>query len=214
MDNFNLVFSPVASDSLHQEWISGPERTFDLSINIHDGSKQDKAGVASVFRIKDHKWRTIDALLKMTDWLERYEYFFFPDHDISMSTATIDALFRYARDNRMMVCQPCLTPDSYGSHYHTYRQGDAGHRKVPFVEIMCPIMSRECIHKCQSTFSETESGWGLDIVWSSLINGEAYVIDELAVKNTRPMFSDKWVLKNGMTPLQEARAMLARHGLS
>jgi hypothetical protein len=212
-NNKNLVFSPIASDSLHKEWILGHGSTFDLSLNIHDGSKHDKTGVSSIFRIKDHKWRTIDTLLKITDWMEQYDYFFFPDHDISMSTTTINALFYYARNHKLILCQPCLLSGSYGSHHHTYQQNKVGHRKVPFVEIMCPIMSRECIQKCQFTFSETESGWGLDIVWSSLLSGEGYVIDELPVMNTRPMFSDKWKLSNGMTPLEEARNMLKKYGL-
>ena len=111
------------------------------------------------------------------------------------------------------IWQPALTPDSYTGWLHT-RVQSVGVRPVPFVEIMMPFFRWSALKACLPSFTETESGWGIDFLWPKMVHNEGIaVFDSLTATHCRPIQSENWKLSNGKTPLQEGHELAEKYNL-
>jgi hypothetical protein len=54
------------------------------------------------------------------------------------------------------------------------------------VEVMCPYFSSDALRVALNTFDLSYSTWGLDFIWPRLLKVEPVVVDEFAIKHTRP----------------------------
>jgi hypothetical protein len=162
-----------------------------------------------------HKWPNIKDCVERNGLIDRYRQFWFMDYDIEASSEGAERLLDVSDRHGLRLCQPSLTPDSYRNWPVTYHEDGQSVRLTDFVEIMCPLFDRVALMKCLWTFSITQSGWGLDFLWSQLLGGVGMgVVDAVQVRHTRPARSHRWVLPNGATPKQELSGILSTYGLS
>lgn len=192
MNHSNCVISAVGRNSLHRMWLKG-ECNFDLHLVVYDDSMEEFRGDTEyICHIKGYKLKVIYRYLEMYPELkERYDYFFFPDDDIQMDTAAINALFEAMRRYRLQIAQPVLSM-SYYTWRHTLQDRYCKLRYINFVEMMVSCFSREALNKVLFTFNENETGWGTETHWPVLIDAsqrDMAVIDEVSVVHTRPIQS-------------------------
>jgi hypothetical protein len=129
----------------------------------------------------------------------------------------IDRMFAFFHAHQLCLAQPALTPGSYHTWSTLLQQPDCHLRYTRFVEVMAPLFSREALAVCAPTFSESQSGWGLDWVWPVLcaragLRGIA-VIDATPVCHTRPVGAELYQRHPDMDPRADADALIRKYGL-
>jgi hypothetical protein len=89
-------------------------------------------------------------------------------------------------------------------------------RYTPYVEVMCPMFTREAFFKVADTFCENRSGWGLDWIWPKrFATREMAIIDKVGIHHTGPLGKGenyKFLAKLGIDPYREFEETVARHG--
>ena len=216
----NLVIGIVGDESVHPTWISEPGvRDFDLCL-IYFG---DDAGRYSdqadyYFQRKGIKFRMLFDLAQeeLGKVISHYDHIWIPDDDIAATTPKINQLFRLAAKYKLQVSQPAIGKGdvSFESLRH---QPNFALRYTRFVEIMCPLFTREAFFEALPTFQENHSGWGIDWVWSwSRPQHEVGVIDSVPVDHTRPLASGgvhHRLKALGINPIQDCRAIQSKYGI-
>lgn len=192
MNARNCVISAVGRNSLHKMWTEG-NRNFDLHLIVYDDSlERFRDDAEYVSHIKGFKLKVIYKYLEANpQFKDKYDYYFFPDDDIRMDAATINAVFDAMRHYELKIAQPALRM-SYFTWQHTLYDRYSKLRYTNFVEMMVPCFSHEALQKVLFTFSENETGWGTETHWSLLIDAtprDMAVIDEVNVVHTRPIQS-------------------------
>lgn len=210
MNARNCVISAVGKNSLHKMWTKD-NGNFDLHLIVYDDSLElffDDAKY--VTHIKGYKLKVIYKYLEANpQFKDMYDYFFFPDDDIQMDTATINALFNAMHYYDLKIAQPALQM-SYYTWPHTLYDRYSKLRYTNFVEMMMPCFSCEALQKILFTFGENETGWGTETHWPLLIDAtqrDIAIIDEVSVVHTRPIQSGQEIHK------KELAAYLQKFGL-
>jgi len=187
----NLVIATVGDASYHKEWIKN-NPNFDLVL-LYYGDNPDTAieytkDTPQVYSAKGFKWWLIKSFVTSeSEWLSKYEYIWFPDDDISISTEEINEVFSIAKEYDLWLCQPSLK--GYVSHRITCPQSDLLLRYTNFVEVMSPLMSLDTVKKLQDTFDVNYSSWGLDGIWHHLLGSpqdKVAIIDKISMTHTKP----------------------------
>lgn len=205
-----LVYTSCDTGQFKAEFLH-PCRTFDLAINNYLGTDFDCRGEYS-FREANQKWRNIQAV--MGEICDEYRAVAFIDDDIQIEHSAIDQCFRVGLALELDIWQPSLTADSYASWPHTLHQRGRIGRFVPFVEIMMPFFSHDALYSCWHTFSENESGWGIEFLWPKrLLNPRLAVLDCFQAKHCRPIGSKLRKMPNGKTSLEECHELAKKHNL-
>jgi hypothetical protein len=202
------IIAAVGQDSLHREWIQN-KPDFDLHLIIYDQSYDKyKPDTDFIVQSKGYKLQLIyDYLSDNGKILDHYQYFYFPDDDISIDTRNIHRLFGYMRKYDLAIAQPALSK-SYYTFKHTIKRNNSKLRYTNFVEIMQPCFSREALNRTLFTFNNTERGWGADFHWGKLVNYKKYnmaIIDDIISCHTRPVQSESF---------EELNAYLSKYNLS
>ena len=190
----NLVVLRANAQSLHTQWpvnIAEEDRNWDLCISWYgSGLPQDLVGWEYfTHQPNDRKFSGIYKLFLDGSPLLDYENIFMPDDDLMMSWGDINKLFNIFRLGGFDIAQPSLVPTSYVTHPVTAQNPDYVLRYTSFVELMCPVFSRQFLQVCLPTFEASFSGFGLDHIWSQLagrVPGRIAIIDDIAVAHTRP----------------------------
>lgn len=191
----NLVISAVGDDSLHREWITG-EQQFDLAL-IYYGNDETIAKAyaleAKWFKQeKGMKYHLIAQFLKNhPEIFNDYEYIWFPDNDVSITTEAINQLFEIAKREGLQLCQPAMT--GYLSHPITKPAPRLLLRYTNFIEVLAPLMSVESLVILQDSFTLNHSGWGFDYLWPHLLGSPKKtiaIIDAITMKHTKPVGND------------------------
>jgi hypothetical protein len=188
----NLIVAPVGDNSLHKEWIkSSPD--FDLVL-LYYGDDDTVASsytqdTEHVYQAKGLKWWLIKSFVESSpDFISQYEYIWFPDNDVSISTEGINRLFKVAKEYNLWLCQPSL--QGYASHKITLPQPNSLLRYTNFVEIMCPLMSLDTLLKLKESFDVNYSAWGLDSIWPYMLGepkDKVAIIDSIQMLHTKPV---------------------------
>jgi len=142
-----------------------------------------------------------------------YDVVMMADDDLYPIGCTIKDIFDLFETTGQRVGQPALTRDSYWAHDITLRDDRFRWRKTNFVEVMCPIMTREALQDYIGVFDET-AGHGLDEYWSQIEcgrHGGLAVLDATPVRHTRPVQSG--AAYEGVSAGEEGRTFLARYRL-
>jgi hypothetical protein len=189
------IIAAVGQNSLHREWIQG-EPYFDLHLIVYDQSYDKyKSDTNFIVQSEGYKLQLIyDYLSANDEILDHYNYFYFPDDDISIDTQNIHHLFEYMEEYGLAIAQPALSK-SYYSFKHTLKRNNSKLRYTNFVEIMQPCFSRDALEKTLFTFNNTDRGWGVDYHWGRLVNYERYnmaIIDAIISCHTRPVQSESF----------------------
>lgn len=181
----SLVISPTGNKTLATQWVRG-NPSFDVCFLTYQDVDKDILKLAKYhFDYRLEKWEMIHKLIiENLDIILQYDYFWFVDDDISTSCNDINNLFKIAVDYQLKLAQPSIS--GFRSFPQTKRVSGMFLRYTNFVEIMCPLMSKETLLKLFPTFIETKSGWGIDFIWKTMLNphlGDLAIIDLINVRH-------------------------------
>ena len=208
---------PAGDSSLHTHWISG-NCNFDLII-IYYGNSEDvyneyKTQSLDCVKNKGEKWHLIHNYIKNNfDKIKHYEYIWFPDDDLLSNSDDINTLFYTNKEHELSLSQPSL--DGYVSYDIEKKVEGSKLRFTSFVEIICPMMSKNTCFNLLETFIINESGWGLDYLWPKLLGysqDKIAIIDKVEVEHTRPVGSN-YSNRFKKEPMQELNELFRSHNL-
>lgn len=189
----NLLITTFGEYNHLDSWLNG-ERNFDVALINYD-YHEDKYDLIKdcVYLDAFHTFKypgIWDALWEEPRLL-RYDYFWMPDEDIDISCGEINKMFDKMRTLNLDLAQPSVEKSnvSFPSWEQFIHKEALDVIMTNFVEVMCPLFSRDAIGKCLETFRKSESGWGLDLVWAKLVNNgnNMAILNSIIVKHTRPV---------------------------
>jgi hypothetical protein len=199
----NLVIVRAGDNSLHPAWLLPEnERSWDLVVSYYgDDPDIHKAdGIRRVDR-KGTEYPAFHALLTDPgfDWAG-YEYIWLPDDDLAADGRSINRFFELCRKHELALAQPSLDHASHISYPITLQDDRFVLRWTNIVEVMAPCFSRVALLACLDTFSNSQSSYGLDFLWSHRIGGERNIaiVDEVSIRHTRPVGGPLYALLESM----------------
>ena len=218
----DLVF--VQTDGRHPQALHDAARNYDLLLNFYTPPKEPPPPAEHVAVQAGTKVTAIDKwLAEQPEMLSQYDFVLFLDDDIGLSAPEIDRLFAIMREQELDLAQPSLTPDSFGSFPVLYqKKSSPGVRRVNYVEIMAPALSRRALVANKDHFSKSISGFSVDALigaHSRKLFGETVaVIDAVAAEHKRPIDLDGGALyrlltSKGIDPRVEMHVLEAEAGL-
>ncbi|MFB3918017.1 MAG: DUF707 domain-containing protein [Terriglobales bacterium] len=166
-----LVFVQ-ANCEFHRNFLC-QRRTFDVLLNHYD-RLPDKPNVAAEIVIYQRGTKTtaVSKLLEIDpDLLTSYDAVLFLDDDIDLTTQQIERLFAIMTEHDLDLVQPSLSAES-DCVWHVFKQPNVGDgvRRVNSVEIMMPCLSRHALKEVGWVFSESVSGFGVDLLLGHMLS--------------------------------------------
>lgn len=217
----NLVIVRAGDASLHPQWLAGAgDRNWDLVVSYF-GKDPAIYRINDVVRIDSTgpKWAPLQRLmLDHPEYLDRYDYIWFPDDDLAMTKQDMNRFFDLCRDYGLELAQPSLTTDSPMNHPLLINNTASHIRFTNFVEVMAPCFSAACLRRVLPTFSATQSGWGIDWLWPRMVQDRdsgIAVIDDVVIRHTRPLGGPNYdaMRAKGQSPLDELLKFQEREGI-
>lgn len=209
----HLVIATVGDDSIHHRWLSEPNRKFDVLL-VYSGHVPGRYERDGDFYIHaaGPKWALIDRAAKqLGSFIEEYDSVFCPDDDLVLCSEEVNRLFELFHVLEVDLGQPALAPGSHTALRHMKWVPFAIARFVERIETRAPLFSRRAWQLLSSTFAESETGGGLDLLWAKLLDYRAIaVIHDVSVVHTRPEFSGS--LHRGQV-LHDTRTVISKYGL-
>lgn len=214
----NLVIATVGDKSRHASWLIGSQqRSFDLMlVYFGDREEYDFCDAEYAFRKKGFKWQLLECLLaEHRETIVQYERIWCPDDDIRSSGDDINRLFELFETHHFELAQPAIASGEVS--YESLRQAPGAlFRYSPFVELMCPVFTRAAFLKVSRLFKESQSGWGIDWVWSQWFpKYKIAIIDDVGVHHTGTLKRGDLYRKlaaQGVRPSDEFKSVIARFG--
>jgi len=205
-----LVISSVGQNSKHRTWLplDGQKKCFDLLLMDFSGEENDYVQDADYyFRTKGFIYPTLfEIVQKNREIFERYDGFWIPNDDIVTDHETIRDFFSICERYGFDLAQPAVGMGAEGRKAHSENDlipdVDYGRynrmlvvvpgslfRRVTFVEVMMPFLSRYAFWKILHSFPESYSAWGLDLLWAKLLGyRNMAVVDHTPMQHSRPLF--------------------------
>lgn len=216
----NLILARVGDGSLHRGWLGDPStRSYDVWLDYYGADAGRYAGDAARLFLRPGltKWQGIAAVVaENRDALDAYDAVWLPDDDLAVTPEVIDRLFDAFHRLNLALAQPALADGSYFSYEWLLESRRFFARFTNFVEVMAPVFSREALRACAGTFAESLTGWGLDVVWPTILGSpkdRIGVIDAAPVLHTRPIATGDWYRRLPVAPGEEKRQTALRHGV-
>lgn len=210
----NLLIGCVGPTSLHQQWLSGIDRTFDLMLVHYGDDDSYKDDGEYYLRAKGTKFNIIGDIFDQIP--KGYEYVFIPDDDLYMTSSQIDRLFELAKEYKLKICQPSLI-GYYSIPLNLHHPGSIL-RYTDYVEIICPCVDAETFEKCRSTFNHNKSCWGIDLLWGVVLGhpqDAIAVVDDVIAIHTRPCYwGDNYSNNNVTAPHAELKKVIDENDMS
>lgn len=223
MNRENLLITTIGTLDYISSWLQD-DRNFDIALVYYPSTVSDKIkstleNLADfVFYEQGFKYSVLKSVLEKNPDLLDYEYYWMPDDDIKMVKGTVNSLFELSKKYSLGLSQPSTTSKNISWKLVRHKPGYIL-RYSNFVEVMCPLFSKSALAECLNSFSYTKSGWGLDILWPTLIKEDVAIIDEIVVKHTKKISLEggalykKLLEETGKTPWQELKELEERHNL-
>jgi hypothetical protein len=214
MKHKNIVIAPCGNKSFlfREAWLKDEaDRNFDVCLLFyHENIDRIELyeGIDHLFHLKDFKYIMLYKLFTQLkpEWLNEYEYFYFLDDDIEITTKDINRMFDASRLFGSSISCASLSADSFYS-WPIFRQHPNCYlRYVRQIEVMAPLVDRAALKTILPTFIETRSSWGLDAVWPKLLGypkDRLIVFDNVVMKHTLPVGGGELYLKIGVDPKEE-----------
>lgn len=218
MKRKNIVISPCGNRSVlfRDAWMKDEaDREFDICLLFYHDTIEHPERYEKVdyfYHLKDFKYFMLHKLFQdiHPEWLEEYEYFYFPDDDIEINTRDINKLFALSKGLETSISQASLSVDSFCSWPMFRHHNNCMLRYVGQIEVMAPLFSREALKTCLPSFIGNRSSWGIDSVWSRLLNypeDKLVVFDAVVMKHTLPVGGGELYTKLGVSPHEEWKAV-------
>jgi hypothetical protein len=212
----NLVFCRAGEGSLHRQWIGDPAaRSYDVWLDCYCDPARWAGEPAEVTDGRETtKWPRLAGLLaERPEAFARYEAVWLPDDDLAMDAGSVEAFFDLFHRHGLALAQPALAEASHWSHELTLAHPGFLLRYTNFVEVMAPAFSRPALEACAPTFSQSRTGWGLDLVWPRVLGDprdRVAIVDATPMVHTRPVgasyaMGESW---------REMESLAARFGVS
>lgn len=216
----NLLIVRAGDESLHPRWIAdGARRNFDLMVSYYGKTPgRFNEGCEYYHAMAGPRWPAHHAIATHhMPLLRQYERVGFACDDLDATTAAWSALFHFSRWYELDLCQPAI--EGHFSREITVPREGVLLRYTTYVEVMCPVLSPRALEILAPTFSESVSGWGLPVVWSSLLPWPEYklaILDHVRVRHTTPV--REGTLRPtldalGIDPEREMEQVVARRGI-
>ena len=214
----NLVVLRANENSLHKQWkqdISDSDRSWDLCTSFYGSPEnllREDFAEYTVLQDKDRKFTALKKLMHVDSVLWDYDYIMFPDDDLDMSWSNLNVAFAVCQEYDLQLAQPSLDPAGFVNYQTTQQNKSFILRFVSMVEVMAPIFSRQALRTCVHTFDFNISSFGIDYVWSKLVQGpqtKIAIIDKVAVRHTRPTGHTY----DFLGAFAEGRALSSQYGL-
>jgi hypothetical protein len=189
----NLVICRAGDHSLHRNWLTPHQpKNFELWINYFGTEAMKYAEDADFYwQSGGTKYPELYQFIhEYLDIIQQYDAICLAEDDIDCDATTINKTFEIFHQYDLWLAQPSLSPDSYTSHPITLNVPNNQLRFTNFVEIMIPVFSTGALLACYPTFKESDSGWGLDFIWSKIMGNPTQkiaIIDAVTVRHTRPI---------------------------
>lgn len=176
-----LVFVQNRCSPLIREWMSNPDRSFDVLNNYYSADCVDSSDGDCVVFQPGTKFTAMRRLAQLRpDLLHRYRYMLFIDDDIDVDGGGLDRMFAECEKLSCPLAQASL---DYTSHcvwpvMKVDRSARRQNLQVNTVEIMMPVISGDLFWRSIGYFDQSISGFGLDLLWAKLLEetGSAYRI--------------------------------------
>lgn len=210
----NIVIAPCGNRSLvfKDEWLKyKTEKEFDVCLLFYHEDIKTPSQYGEVeyfYHLKGFKYNMIFELLTNIhpEWITQYEYFYFLDDDIEIDTRQINKLFILSKVFDTYISCAALTADSYCSWPMFKQKPNHFCRYVGQIEVMSPVFNSFALQKCLPSFIENKSSWGMDSVWSKLLDypkNKLIVFDHVNMRHIHPVGEGELYKKIGTDPLQD-----------
>jgi hypothetical protein len=214
----------VQTNGRHPPQLHDAARRYDLLLNYYAPPEEPPPPAEYVFQQGGTKVTAIYKLLQeRPEVLTQYEFVLFLDDDIVLSAPDINRLFEIMRAENLDFAQPSLTPESYGSFPALFQKaGSSGLRRVNYVEIMAPALSRRGLIGARECFGAGISGFAVDSLIGKIVREKfgdtVAVIDSVAAQHTREIDLGggalyRFLSAKGIDPLVEMHMLEAEAGL-
>lgn len=216
----NLLVVRAGDDSLHPHWLGkGEPRNFDLLVSYFGSTPKRYSKQCEIYHaLPGPRWPAHHAIVSENiKFLQQYRRIGFACDDLEATPDTWNRTFDICDWYELDLAQPSVV--GHTSWDITQPQPASLLRYTNYVETMCPVFSRRALEKVRDTFSQSVSGWGLDVLWSCLLPYPEYkiaILDNVQVVHTGPIRkgSLRPVLDAlGIDPVTEMKAVLSRHGI-
>lgn len=191
----NLVFVSAGPGTVHYDWaryLSDEDRNWDLCTSWYGKERPEGRLPGEYFMHLPgcHKMSAFSSALMTHPHLHGYDAFWVPDDDIETTWRDINRMFNIFRRLDMSLAQPALrsSSDCYINHAITLQDTKYLVRYTTFVEIMCPLISREMAMACLQAFRGLGRSYYIDYVMMNIegrIPSKAGIIDDVAVTHGR-----------------------------
>jgi len=198
MGSKNIVVAPCGNKShlFHDAWLKDKaQRNFDICLlfyheNIDNPDKYKE--VDFFYHLRDFKYHMLYELFTKIhpEWLEQYDYFYFLDDDIYIETKEINQMFLLSQSMGSWISQASLTNDSFCSWPMFKQKKNSFCRFVGQIEVMAPLFNSDSLRKCLPSFIGNKSSWGVDSVWSKILDypqNKLIVFDIVTMRHTLPV---------------------------
>ena len=195
-ENRLAVYLQCGAASIHKQWLTDREKPWDLIVNHYDatyiGNLPADVEFKQVGRCPGTKTTSFNGLLNEFDGLiKQYDYIMMLDDDISLNECDITRLFEVGEEAGLDMFQASLSEDSSCS-YDVFRHHPGTRlRYTNSVEIMMPIFSRRALEVTRNLFSQSVSGWGIDLVAGKMVRERLgtcpAVIDHVVANHLKPI---------------------------
>ncbi|HKD38197.1 MAG TPA: hypothetical protein VKB78_15395, partial [Pirellulales bacterium] len=186
----NLIIAPIGDGNVLDSWLDRPDdRQFDLFvIDFRPGPRMPPPLAAHFLNRPGFKFEHLDFIAEhLAEVLNCYDRIWCPDDDIALDTLAINRMFALVEQHRLQLAQPAVASGDVSFQSFRPKEG-AILRFSPFVEVMCPVFTREAFFRVRHTFPASRSGWGLDLAWPQFFDPrEVAILDCIHVHHTRPL---------------------------
>lgn len=214
-----LVIVRADDDSLHERWLDGGDRNWDLVVSYAgDAPDRFRRGGGPRIDAKGLRWPAIRALLASgdVDW-RRYDYVWLPQGDLVTNAADISRLFEICLGLDLWLAHPALTWESPTIHRITLHNAQFGLRFTNFVESAAPLFRTSFLDTVLPSLELNDSGGGLDYLWPHLVDDagrRCAVIDSVPMQRLRPLYDEAGFARVPVRDeLRDAAELLASFGI-
>ncbi|MES0883014.1 hypothetical protein [Roseibium sp. SCP14] len=199
---FILIRTDKKSDTSNWAEDDSLRRISDYRYSLY-GDISNVRDIPSLHYFSGGKWTGIyDFFYDNPNYINKYEYFWFPDDDIETTPAVAGQFLDTVVEKNFKLAQPALKPDSYYADRMTIVNPSFSFRNTNFVELMMPIMHRDIVRRLLPLFKDRHAALGLDFFWHQLTDdpaNEVAIVDATPMGHYRPR---KQHLKSNMSKMQ------------
>ena len=185
----NLVIVLASDSSLHERWIAGGPRSFDMLV-LYTGNQPGRfaTGIEHYGQAKGDRWPVHEALFARDGrMILEYDRIALVADDVDAKVQSWNTLFGMADWYALDLAQPAAT--GYAAWEGQAQQPGCLLRYTSFVESTAPVFSRRALERVLPTFAKSTSGLDLPLAWSRLLPWPEYkcaIVDTVVAARTRP----------------------------